>query len=163
LRLVVASRVHIEVDLSRMRVSGELVDIGPDDLRFRTWEVEELFRDVYREPLLPEDVAALARRTAGWAAYLQLFFLATARKPLAERRRVLGSLVSRSRLVSEYLGRHVLAGLSVELQDFLIRTSVLRRPTGAVCDEFLSRSGSSDLLAELERRQLFTERIDDDA
>src|SRR5581483_836761 len=56
LRLVVASRVHIEVDLSRMRVSGELVDIGPDDLRFRTWEVEELFRDVYREPLLPEDV-----------------------------------------------------------------------------------------------------------
>jgi DNA-binding SARP family transcriptional activator len=163
LRVVLSSRVKLDIDLSRLRVSGQVVDIGPDELRFRTWEVEELFRDVYGEPLLPEDVAALARRTAGWAAYLQLFFLATARKTLAERRRVLASL-TRSRLVSEFLGRHVLAGLRPELEEFLVRTSVLRRPTGAICDEFLDRrSGSSEMLAELERRQLFTERLDDDA
>lgn len=160
-RLVMASRVNLGFDLSRMRVSGEVVDIGPDDLRFRTWEVEELFRDVYGEPLLPEDVAVLARRTSGWAAYLQLFFLATARKPLGERRLVLGSLQNRTRMVSEYLGRHVLAGLDPELQDFLLRTSVLRQPTAALCDEFLGRTGSADLLAQLERRQLFTERVDD--
>jgi len=92
LRLVMASRVSLGLDLSRLRVSGELLEIAQDDLRFRTWEVEELFRDVYGEPLVPEDVAALAQRTAGWAAYLQLFFLATARKPLAERRRVLNTL-----------------------------------------------------------------------
>jgi DNA-binding SARP family transcriptional activator len=164
MRLAMASRVNLNFDLSRLRVSGQVVEIGPEELRFRTWEVEELFRDVYREPLLPEDVGVLARRTAGWAAYLQLFFLATARKPQAERRRVLGSLASRSRLVSEYLGRHVLAGLSPRLQEFLVRTSVLRRPTVALCDEFLDwKSGSAELLAELERRQLFTERVDDDA
>ena len=162
-RLVIASRVNLGVDLSRLRVSGRLVEIGPDDLRFRTWEVEALFRDVYGEPLLPEDVADLARRTGGWAAYLQLFFLATSRKPQSQRRQVLGSLDRRFRLIREYLGRHVLAGLSAELQDFLIRTSVLRRPSGALCDEFLGRSGSHELLAELERRRLFTERIDDDA
>ena len=81
MRLVMASRVDLALDLSRLRVSGQLVEMGPDDLRFRAWEVEELFRDVYREPLIPEDVAILARRTSGWAAYLQLFHLATARKP----------------------------------------------------------------------------------
>ncbi len=164
MRLVVASRVNLALDLSRLRVSGQLVEIGPDDLRFRAWEVEELFRDVYREPLIPEDVATLARRTAGWAAYLQLFHLATARKPQAERRRVLASMNNRSRLVQEYLTRHVLAGLSTDLQDFLIRTSVLRRPTVALCDELLGwTSGSRELLAELERRQLFTDRVDDDS
>ena len=128
MRLLMASRVDLGLDLSRLRVSGQLVEIGPDDLRFRAWEVEELFRDVYREPLIPEDVATLARRTAGWAAYLQLFHLATARKPLAEKRQVLASLANRARLVQEYLTRHVLAELSPDLQDFLIRTSVLRRP-----------------------------------
>jgi DNA-binding SARP family transcriptional activator len=164
LRLVMASRVNLDLDLSRLRVSGKLVEIGPDDLRFRTWEVEELFRDIYREPLLPEDVAALARRTAGWAAYLQLFFLATARKPQAERRRILASLLRRPRLVSEYLGRQVLADLSPELQDFLIRTSVLRRPSASLCDQLLDRpAGSAELLAELERRQLFTERLDEES
>lgn len=163
-RLVMASRINLAVDLSRLRVSGEVVDIGPDELRFRTWEVEELFRDVYGEPLLPEDVAALTRRTAGWAAYLQMFFLATSRRPLTERRTVLGTLQHRTRLVSEYLARHVLAGLDPDLQDFLIRTSPLRRPSGRLCDEFLGRQGGSvELLAELERRQVFTERLADDS
>jgi DNA-binding SARP family transcriptional activator len=164
MRLVMASRVDLGLDLSRLRVSGQLVEIGPDDLRFRAWEVEELFRDVYHEPLIPEDVATLARRTAGWAAYLQLFHLATARKPLAEKRQVLASLANRARLVQEYLTRHVLAELSPDLQDFLIRTSVLRRPTVALCDELLGwEQGSRELLTELERRQLFTDRVDDDS
>ena len=164
MRLVIASRVNLALDLSRLRVSGQLVEIGPDDLRFRAWEVEELFRDIYREPLIPEEVAALARRTDGWAAYLQLFHLATLRKSQAERRRVLASLAKRSRLVQEYLTRHVLAGLSADLQDFLIRTSVLRRPTVALCDELLGwSSGSREPLAELERRQLFTDRLDEDS
>jgi DNA-binding SARP family transcriptional activator len=163
-RLIAASRMSLGVDLSRLRVSGEVVDIGPDELRFRTWEVEELFRDVYQEPLLPEDVAALTRRTAGWAAYLQLFFLATSRRPVAERRTVLGTLQHRTRLVSEYLARHVMAALDPALQDFLIRTSVLRRPSGRLADEFLgSEGGSAEMLAELERRQLFTERLADDS
>jgi DNA-binding SARP family transcriptional activator len=162
-RLVMASRINLAVDLSRLRVSGDVVDIGPDELRFRTWEVEELFRDVYGEPLLPEDVAALTRRTSGWAAYLQMFFLATSRRPVSERRTVLGSLQHRTRLVSEYLARHVLAGLDPTLQDFLIRTSPLRRPTARLCDEFLGREGSAELLAELERRQVFTERLADDS
>jgi DNA-binding SARP family transcriptional activator len=164
LRVVMTSRVNLHLDLSRLRVSGQLVEMGPDDLRFRTWEVEELFRDVYGDPLLPEDVAALAQRTSGWAAYLQLFFLATARKPQAERRRLLGSLTARNRLVSEYLGRHALAELSPELQEFLVRTSVLRRPSPSICDEFLGYDArSAEMLAELERRQLFTEHLDDDA
>jgi DNA-binding SARP family transcriptional activator len=164
MRLLFASRVSLALDLSKLRVAGQLVEIGPEDLRFRAWEVEELFRDVYRDPLIPEEVATLARRTAGWAAYLQLFHLATARKPLAERRRVLASLTNRSRLVQEYLTRHALSGLSADLQDFLIRTSVLRRPTVPLCDELLGwDSGSRELLAELERRQLFTDRLDDDS
>ncbi len=164
MRLLMASRVELALDFSGLRVAGRLVDIGPDDLRFRSWEVEELFRDVYREPLIPEDVAALARRTAGWAAYLQLFHLATARKPTAEKRRVIASLANRSRLVQEYLTRHVLAELSPDLQDFLIRTSVLRRPTVALCDELLGwERGSGELLLELERRQLFTDRLHDDS
>jgi DNA-binding SARP family transcriptional activator len=160
LRLLLASRVNLGFDLSRMRVSGDLIEITLDDLRFRTWEVEQLFGAVYREPLPPEDAAALTRRTGGWAAYLQLFHLATARKAPADRRRVLSSLDTRSHLVQEYLTHHVLAGLTDELADFLIRTSVLRRPTGPMSDELLGRTGSSDLLAELERRQVLTDRVD---
>ncbi|HVA75009.1 MAG TPA: BTAD domain-containing putative transcriptional regulator [Acidimicrobiales bacterium] len=162
MRLLLAGRVSLALDLSRLRVSGTLVEIDHDDLRFRTWEIEDLFRDVYHDPLLPEDVGALARRTGGWAAYLQLFHLATARKPQSVRRQVLSSLWSNSRLVREYLSRHLLSDLTPELKDFLVRTSVLRRPTPELCDELLGDGcASAECLDELERRHLFTERVSD--
>ena len=162
LRVVMAGRVGLALDLSRLRVTGKLVEIGHDDLRFRTWEIEELFRDVYDDPLVPEDVGTLARRTGGWAAYLQLFHLATAKKPQGQRRQVLANLSSQARYVHEYLSRHVLSGLSDELRAFLVRTSVLRRPTPELCDTLLGTcGGSAEMLAELERKQLFTERVED--
>ena len=99
----IGSRLAPGFNLSRLRVSGELLEIGPDDLRFRAWEIERLFRDHYGDPVPPDDLAILARRTEGWAAGLQLFHLATRGKSAEERRRILSGAGSSSRLVREYL------------------------------------------------------------
>jgi DNA-binding SARP family transcriptional activator len=109
----------------------------------------------------PEDFAALARRTEGWAAGLQLFHLATQGKPARERQRVIQSLGGGSRLVRDYLARNVLAELPPELTTFLLSTCVLGRMTGPLCDKLLNASGSDALLEELERRQVFTAALDD--
>lgn len=148
-------------DLSRLRVAGSLFEIGPDDLRFRSWEVETLFNEFYGEPLPPEDLAELARRTEGWAAGLQLFHLATKGKPPGERRRILAGLRAASRLVREYLANNVLGELPDDLRQFLVRTSVLGRLTGPLCDQVVGRRGSREVLEDLERRQIFTNAIDD--
>src|SRR6195256_5906134 len=148
-------------NVSRLRVSGALLEIGSEDLRFRSWEVERLFRDFYREPLPPEELAELARRTEGWAAGLQLFHLATRGKSSQERRRILTALGGQSRLTREYLTRNVLDQLPADLRWFLVRTCVLSRLTGPICDAFLERSGSQQVLEELERRQIFTYATDD--
>jgi len=158
---LIGSRALPGFNLSRLRVSGLLLEIGSEDLRFRSWEVERLFRDFYREPLPPEELAELARRTEGWAAGLQLFHLATRGKSPQERRRILTALGSRSRLTREYLTRNVLDQLPADLRWFLVRTCVLTRLTGPICDAFLSRSGSQQVLEELERRQIFTYATDD--
>ena len=78
IRIMLGSRRPPRINTSRMLVSGELTQLDGEDLRFRSWEVEELFRAVYDGPLSPEAAAALTRRTGGWAAGLQLFHLATA-------------------------------------------------------------------------------------
>jgi len=158
---LIGSRALPGFNLSRLRVSGSLLEIGSEDLRFRSWEVERLFRDFYRAPLPPEELAELARRTEGWAAGLQLFHLATRGKSPQERRRILTALGSRSRLTREYLTRNVLDQLPAELRWFLVRTCVLTRLTGPICDAFLDRSGSQQVLEELERRQIFTTATDD--
>jgi len=158
---LIGSRALPQFNLSRLRVSGALLEIGSEDLRFRSWEVERLFRDFYRSPLPPEELAELARRTEGWAAGLQLFHLATQGKSAVERRRILSGLGSRSKLTREYLTRNVLDQLAPELRVFLVRTCVLARLSGPICDDFLERSGSQQLLEELERRQIFTTATDE--
>lgn len=159
--LAAASRTAPGWSLSRRRVSGTILEVAGDDLRFRSWEVERLFSDFYGEPLPPVEQAELARRTEGWAAGLQLFHLATSGKPADERRRVLSSLGPRSSLAREYLAENVLEGLPAELREFLLSTCVLGRLSGPICDSLRGSTDSEILLQELERRQLFTQRIDD--
>jgi DNA-binding SARP family transcriptional activator len=159
--VLAASRRAPGLNLSRLRVSEALLEVGPDDLRFRSWEVERLFRDVHGEPLTPEDLAALTRGTEGWAAGLQLFHLATHGKPVHESRRILGELRTRSRLVREYLARNVIEELPEALRAFLLETCVLDRMSGRLCDELLGVSASEQVLEELERRQIFTYRLEE--
>lgn len=161
LRILAASRVRPDFNLPRLRVSGDLLQIEGDDLRFRSWEVERLFRDFYRDPVPPSELAVLARRTEGWAAGLQLFHLATRGKSADERRRILGGVGSSTRLLRDYLARNVLSELPDDLRRFLVDTCVLVRLTGDLCDELLDRRGSALLLEELARRQLFTVVVDE--
>jgi DNA-binding SARP family transcriptional activator len=160
LRLLAASRSLPGLNLARLHVSGALFKVGADDLRFRTWEVERLYADFYNEHYSPDELTEIARRTGGWAAGLQLFHLATRGKTPADRREVLASLPMRAPLAREYLARNVLDGLAPEVRSFLVRTCVLGRVSGAVCDRFLSRTGSVALLKDLEDRQIFTNALD---
>lgn len=162
LTVLAASRHPPSFNLSRLRVSGDLLEIGTDDLRFRSWEVERLFHDFYGQSMTPEDLATLARRTEGWAAGLQLFHIATRGKTPAERSRILAALATRSRLVREYLSRNVVDELPLDVRRFVLGTCVLGRLTATLCDELLEAGGSGAYLRELERRQVFTTALDDE-
>jgi DNA-binding SARP family transcriptional activator len=156
LRVICGARRTPDVNVSRLRVSGGLGEIGSEELRFRSWEVEELFASVYRTPLRPAAAAALTRSTDGWAAGLQLFHLATTGLGPAERHRAVAHLGGRSKLVRSYLTRNVLAGLPANRREFLVRTATLGRLSGPACDALLDTRGSHRVLEELEAAQLFT-------
>ncbi|MGZ4765927.1 MAG: AAA family ATPase, partial [Ilumatobacteraceae bacterium] len=160
-KLVIAAgtRSHPEFDISRLLLDNELLEITADDLRFRTWEADRLFRDHYDMILGPADVAMLITRTEGWAAGLQLYNLAARDQPLDARRRLIGEL-SATRVGRDYLARNVLAGLPADLQSFLIETSALPVLTGPLCDKVTGRTDSSSVLEHLEHNQLFTIAID---
>lgn len=152
--LFVASRVVPGFNLPRLRVLDAVVEIGPDDLRFRSWEVERLFLDFYRQHLPPDELTTLARRTYGWAAALQLFHLSTRGRRASYRRDVLAAMNKSSGLVEEFLTRNVVDELPSELRSFLIDASVLGRISGPLCDRLLDRQDSGAMIQELEARML---------
>jgi DNA-binding SARP family transcriptional activator len=161
LHVLLGARRVAGLNLVELRMSGGAVVLEEEDLRFRSWEVERLFRDVYGAPLGPEDAAALTRRTEGWAAGLAMFHLLTGSRPAEQRRRAIEDLSRGSRLVRTYLVREVLGDLPADLREFLRRTSALGVLTGPLCDALLERTGSQEVLEELEQRRLFTTTDDD--
>ena len=161
LRVLLGARRSGGLDVEALRIYGGVRVMDADDLRFRSWEVEALFREVYRRPLLPEDAATLTRRTEGWAAGLAMFQLLTEGRAPAQRRQALADLARGSRLVRSYLVREVLGDLPPALRQFLRRTSALGVLTGELCDQLLETTGSQRVLEELEQRRLFTTTQDD--
>lgn len=155
LTLALSGRVGLPLNLARSELSDR-VQLTGDDLRFRSWEVEELFRDFHHEPLRPDDAAALARRTDGWAAALQLFHLATHGRAPANRSRAVRALAAPARYAKEYLSAQVLNGLPPRLQLLLRRTCVFDVVTASRCDALLSSNTAQADLDELVARQALT-------
>lgn len=149
LRLLVGSRTAPASVLTR-RLAGSATQLGPEDLRFRTWEVEELFRTQHATRLRPQEVAELTRRTSGWAAGLELFHLATRGQPASSRGRLLLGAGGGGQMSGDYLARHVLAQVPERTRAFLVASSVLGDLTAGACDELL---GTDDAGAQLKAAQ----------
>src|SRR5688500_4602292 len=154
---VFASRREPPIRFARLRALGEVAELGTDDLRFDPIETERLFRETYEMRLEPAVLAELSRRTEGWAASLQLVRAALPARNPAQVRAFISSLSGAEGHLYEYLAEEVIGDLPDDLQDFLMRTSVLETvdlvlgPVAADVTEEHARS----LIEEGERHGLF--------
>src|SRR4029453_15926454 len=91
--------------------------------------------------LAAEDVARLAERTEGWAAGLVLAGLSLRGRP--DPGGFVAAFSGGDRHVADYLLAEVLERQPAELRAFLLRTSVLGRLSGPLCDAVLEPPGSA--------------------
>ena len=74
---------------------------------------------------------------------------------------VLADCAGDHRFLADFLGDELLAGLDPPLASFLMEASCFERVSGTLCDDVLERTGSSALLAGLQRRYLLVISLDD--
>ncbi|MEW5991885.1 MAG: BTAD domain-containing putative transcriptional regulator [Chloroflexota bacterium] len=125
LTFVFISRKVPPIPLARLRALGEVTELRTAELRFDPAETEQLFRETYSLALEPGVVAELSRRTEGWAASLQLVRTAIRDRTPSEIRAFVNSLNGAEGELYDYLAEEVVGELSQELQQFLMRTSLL--------------------------------------
>jgi DNA-binding SARP family transcriptional activator len=130
------------------------------DLRMRTWEVEELFRTVYRVQLDPETAAALCARVEGLPMAIRLMHLETVLMSDAERAARFARPAVGAARVADFLLTQVLDPLPAELREFVVAAAPLGVLDGPLCDAALGRADSHAVLAELTARQAFTFTVD---
>jgi LuxR family transcriptional regulator, maltose regulon positive regulatory protein len=157
--LMVATRVDPPLPLARLRASGELVELRIAELGFTSAEADQLLGEAMGLELTADQTERLWERTEGWAAGLYLAGLSLRGQP--DPGPFIASFEAGHRHIVDYLGAEALARQPEPLRSFMVRTSVLERLSGPLCDAVLETENSGELLAELEQGNQFLIALDD--
>ncbi len=143
-----------------MRARGQLTELRAADLRFTPSEAAEFLNQAMDLDLSADEIAALETRTEGWIAGLQLAAISLQGREDAAG--FVASFAGSNRLVLDYLLEEVLQRQPERVQAFLLRTSILDRLCGPLCDALLLDASTSgqETLEYLDRANLFLISLD---
>ncbi|MBN1316066.1 MAG: hypothetical protein JXA42_11375, partial [Anaerolineales bacterium] len=169
LHLVVATRADPPLNLARWRGRDELTELRQQDLKFNDREVDDFMKQVINLPLTREQTRALALRTEGWASGLRMAGLSLRGRDSASISGLIDAFAGSHRFVLDYLLEEVLLQQPETIQSFLLKTCILNRMNGPLCDAVcgydLKGNGREDgqsVLERIERENLFIVPLDDE-
>ncbi|TMC86983.1 MAG: LuxR family transcriptional regulator, partial [Chloroflexi bacterium] len=162
MHLVIATREDPQLPLARLRARGQLTELRATDLRFTPSEAAGFLNQGMGLNLSAEDIARLSTRTEGWIAGLQL--AAISMQGQQDTTSFITSFTGSHHFVLDYLVEEVLQQQPESIQTFLLRTSILDRLCGPLCDAvLLTPSGSGQATLEyIEHANLFLVPLDDE-
>jgi LuxR family maltose regulon positive regulatory protein len=159
MHLVIATREDPSLPLARLRARGQLAELRAADLRFTPSEAAEFLEGVMGLSLSAEDIAALEDRTEGWIAGLQLAALSMrGREDVAG---LIRAFAGDNRYIVDYLVEEVLQQQPERIRSFLLKTSILDRLNGPLCDAVTDQQEGNARLETLERGNFFVVPLDD--
>jgi LuxR family maltose regulon positive regulatory protein len=163
MHLIIAGRADPPLPLARLRGRGQLTELREDDLRFKPDEATAFLNHVMGLNLSAQDAAALEARTEGWIVGLQLAALSMRGRD--DVHQLVQSFAGSHRYILDYLIEEVFQQQSAEVQDFLLKTSILDRFTAPLCDAIVEQDGilpydAQAMLERLDQANLFIIPLD---
>ncbi len=162
LHLMLASRHDPPLPINVLRARAAVFEIRSQDLRFSLEETLAFLRQTLDPQIDAAQATLLKQKTEGWVAGLRLAALSSWHTDSEAK---LTRLDPNDVYVMEYFANEVLAQQPAALQEFLIKTSILDRLQGALCEAVTQQS---DLAAPgrtyldwLEELNLFVVPLDD--
>ncbi|MEZ4644943.1 MAG: hypothetical protein R3E31_19800, partial [Chloroflexota bacterium] len=158
MHLVITSREDPPLPLSRLRARGQMAEIRMHDLRFSLDEATQFYAQAMKLDLESAEISALAARTEGWIAGLQLAGFVLKNQP--DQHAFISTFSGSHRYVLDYLTDEVLHSQGEEVRQFLVKTAVLRRFNPDLCQAVTGNPHSQRILEQLEQTNLFIVPLD---
>jgi LuxR family transcriptional regulator, maltose regulon positive regulatory protein len=156
-QLGLASRTVIPLPAARLRAQGGILEVTADDLAMGPQEADSLLKGAGVEAD-EASVRDLLQRTEGWPA--GLYIAALAIKSGGRKSDVGFTFTGDDVYMGDYLRSELLDRISAVEASFLIRTSVLNRMCGSLCNAILEETGSAAVLEQMEARNLLVIPLD---
>jgi LuxR family transcriptional regulator, maltose regulon positive regulatory protein len=160
MHLVMVTREDPHLPLARLRARGQLTELRIADLRFTPSETSEFLNEIMGLHLSGDNIAALEEHTEGWIAGLHL--AAISMQGHSDVNGFVRSFAGSHHFVMDFLVEEVLQQQPDYVQTFLLRTSILNRMSGSLCNAILLDTSGQETLEHLQRANLFILALDDD-
>jgi len=180
MHLIIATRTGLPLPIARLRTRVELTEISEADMRFTLDETTTYLNDIMQLDLALEDITALKNRTEGWIAGLQMTAISI--QGSGDVSGFIKALSGKHRFILDYLMEEVLGLQSAEIQEFMVKTSILNQLSSPICDAVMGWSDtvggtpkkrkanrrahptlqSQEILEHLDRANLFLIPLDDE-
>ena len=162
LHLVIVTRVEPPLRLHGLRGRGLLLELRLRDLAFTAEEARALLAEVGGGALTDAQVATIHERFRGWAAGIWLLGLSL--REHGDSAALLERLPHGIPQIQDYLRVEVFERQAPEMQDQLLRCSILDRFTGPLCESLSPPEDGdampSEFLKSAGFQQVFVERLD---
>jgi LuxR family maltose regulon positive regulatory protein len=159
LHLIISTRVDPPLALARLRARGQLAELRSSALRFRDDEVAK-WMQTGLPGLSQAHLNQLNEKTEGWVAALQIVRSSLSGRDAPDMSLMLAGLSGSQQFVFDYLADEVFKRLAEDVQEFLLRTSVLQQMDAGVCNAVAGVQTGQSILEELEKQNLFVSSLE---
>jgi len=157
LHLVVSSRCRPPVELARLQIQEQLIEIDDGELRFTMDEATGYFSCALATPLHKWDVQRLLAATEGWIAGMKIASLSS---QSSQTDRLIRDINTHSRTLTRYLEEIIFSPLPAEICVFLMQTSILNRLHPTLCNAVTGQNNGAEMLLWIEQHNLFLTSLD---
>ncbi|WP_235929911.1 LuxR C-terminal-related transcriptional regulator [Chengkuizengella marina] len=162
MHLVITTREDPKFPLARLRARDQLTEVRDSDLRFTSSEAASFLNQVMNLRLSNKDIVDLVTKTEGWISGLQLAGISMSGHD--DPSSFIKTFTGTHTFIMDYLVEEVLKQQSVYIQNFLLRTSILDRLCGPLCDAVMQDTPliGQQNLEFLEKSNLFIIPLDNE-
>jgi LuxR family maltose regulon positive regulatory protein len=156
--IILISRTEPGLELAKLRLTGDLLQITLNDLRFQAEEIAQFYQ-VKGLAFEREELERIEQYTQGWAAAL----VAVAMDPEAKLNSGLSGAFSRGvRLIDQFLKEELVSKWSEAKREFLLKTAFLDSLCGPLCDAVTGLDNCSEMLRQLWLQNEFLIALDNE-
>jgi LuxR family maltose regulon positive regulatory protein len=158
-QLALSARTRPPLGLARMRVRGDLTDMGSHDLSMTSQDAAQLFEKLCGDELSPSHLEKLVQRAEGWptGVYLMALSLCAA----TDRDGFLRSHRGGGRYVTDFLTEEVINRQPEHIRHFLLQTSVLHQFSAPLCESVTGSARAREIIGILDSESTFLVPLDD--
>ncbi len=149
LQIIIISRKEPPLRISKIRVMGQVQEIGEKEIAFTSSEIHDFFSDIKALSISEEHTQDIYEKTGGWPASLVLFSYALKNKNPKEIGQQLVQFCGSQKYIFSYLEENVFETQPDEIQDFMLKICLLSAIDSMVCNRIFQIDTAREMLNQM--------------